>query len=195
MSRARRVQPIRVADLLRAEPDLDRPDWAAAAEREWGQVGICVGVPDPDAPVVLLAPPLHVPRTEPQGRGPLSPDAAVLMLLRSPVPDPGDAGARLLIQSAAALIARGPDQYAALECRTQRHGNDPGLPAWRLLLDLGFETIVAHPTHPRVRLELRRTVTARQALEEGWQRLSAALRPASPGTASRATTPQESRHT
>lgn len=158
--------------------------WARAAEADWGFCGVGVADQDRIVAYLLVSPPLHVPRVGPQSGFGLNPDAAVVMSVRVLQGYAGFGLGRQLVQAAAGRIARTP--FRALETRgAPRHGAC-GIPPVGFLEAVGFTTIDPHPIHPRLRLELARTVSWFPDLRPTLDRVFDWVRPLPPEPAGRA---------
>lgn len=195
MSRAR-IRRLGVPDLHRLpqtcatcplgsgiQPGLDRAangaaTWARAAAADWGFCGL--GAVDEERIVafLLLSPPLHVPRLGPQSGFGLNPDAAVVMSIRVVEEYAGMGLGRQLVQAAAGRIAR--TSFRALETRGAPGNGACAIPPIGFLEAVGFTTIDPHPVHPRLRLELARTVSWLPDLRPALDRVVGWVRPIPP---------------
>lgn len=143
-------------------PDGTPAGWLRASEEEWGQAGVACWHGGELVGYLLLSPPLHVPREGPQSGVALSPDAAVVMTLRV-LDEHSRAGVgKQLVQSAAAMVARGPAHHRALEVEATRLRPSCALPPAEFLESVGFVECRADPVRPRLRLDLSRTVRWRR---------------------------------
>lgn len=147
--------------------------WLAATSSGWGQCGLIAYIDDVPAGFVLYAPPAYVPRAAAFPTAPVSSDAVLLMTLRVQPAAEGSGLGRVLLQAVAKdLVKRGVkaiEAYGAI---------DEGcvLPVG-YLESLGFVTVRDHARHPRLRLDLRTTVTWREDVEGAWGRLVGVVRP------------------
>lgn len=166
------------ASIARGDPGLDKESWLSAALLEWGsvgQIGYIDGVP---AGYVTYAPPYLVPRAAAFPTAPVSADAVILMAARV-VPDLSGQGlGRVLIQGAAKdVMRRGVRAVEAFGYR-----GDPDSPKAACLIPadfltaVGFKTVREHRTYPRLRLDLRTTLTWREDMEAAVERLLASVR-------------------
>lgn len=166
------------ASIARGDPGLDKESWLSAALLEWGsvgQIGYIDGVP---AGYVTYAPPYLVPRAAAFPTAPVSADAVILMAARV-VPDfSGQGLGRVLIQGAAKdVMRRGVRAVEAFGYR-----GDPDSPKAACLIPadfltaVGFKTVREHRTYPRLRLDLRTTLTWREDMEAAVERLLASVR-------------------
>jgi len=128
------------------------------------------GVP---AGYVLYAPPMYVPRSLAFPTSPVSADAVLLMTANILSEFSGGGLGRLLVQSVAKdLTRRGVKAIEAYGASAE----GCVLPV-TYLESLGFVTVRDHARHPRLRLDLRTTVTWREDVEGAWGRLVGVVRP------------------
>ncbi|MFI6895945.1 GNAT family N-acetyltransferase [Streptomyces sp. NPDC050256] len=152
----------------------EKESWISAVLLEWGSCGRVVYVDDVPAGFVLYAPPAYVPRATAFPTSPVSPDAVQLM---TAVILPGYQGqglGRVMVQTVAKdLIRRG---FKAIEAFGDARWKEPAcvLPADHLLA-VGFKTVRPHPVHPRLRLELRTTLSWKEDVELALDRLLGAV--------------------
>ena len=158
------------------DPALEKEAWVSAALLEWGSCGKVCYVDDLPVAYVMFAPPAYVPRSFAFPTSPVSGDAALLMTARV-LPEFTQGGlGRLLVQSVAKdLIKRG---IRAVEAFGDAQWTKPAciLPA-DFLLAVGFKTVRPHPRHPRLRLDLRTTVTWKEDVEAALERLLGSVTP------------------
>lgn len=167
-----------------AEPD-GPAGWARAAQQDWGLCGVASYEDRELTGYLLFCPPLHVPRSGPQGGGPRSPDAAVVLSIRVVEGCTAEGIGRQLVQAAAARMVRVPGVHA-LEVRGRRDGASCVLPPVDFLERVGFQTSVEHPLEPQLRLELSRTQRWRTGLlDSALDRVSGWIRPLPPEPANR----------
>ncbi|TIC82803.1 GNAT family N-acetyltransferase [Nocardioides sp. GY 10127] len=166
------VRRDRVAEEERAEEKL-----ALVSERlrDWGSCGRVVVVDGQEVAHVLYAPAAHLPGAGAFPTAPASEDAVLLAGLWVH-PDHRGAGlARLLVQQAARdLTVRGVRAIEAFGST----GRAPGctIPT-ELLARVGFRTHRPHPVTPRMRMDLRTTVSWRDEVEAALGRLAGVVRP------------------
>ncbi len=168
---------------LRAEeagdPGLEKEAWVSDVLLEWGSCGVLVYADGAPAGVLWYAPPAYVPRAPAFPTSPVSADA-VLLTTAHVVPELARHGlGRMLVQGMARdLVRRG---VRAVEAFGDARGNgEVGhsvaaaeacvLPV-DFLLAVGFTVVRPHPTYPRVRLDLRSTVSWREDMEVAIERL------------------------
>jgi len=158
------------------DPALEKEAWISATLLEWGSCGQVAYVDGVPAGFVLYAPPAFVPRSVAFPTAPVSPDAALLMTARV-LPDVGGGGlGRMLVQASAKdLLRRG---IRALEAYGDARWGAPAcvVPA-NYLLSVGFKTVRPHHRWPRLRLELRSTVSWREEVEVALERILGSMSP------------------
>jgi len=164
--------------IARGDPGLDKEAWLSAALLEWGSVGQIAYVDGVPAGYVTYAPPYLVPRAAAFPTSPVSADAVILMTARV-VPDfTGQGIGRVLIQSAAKDVMR--RGVRAVEAFGYRGDPDSAKAACVIpvgfLTAVGFKTVREHRTYPRLRLDLRTTLTWREDMEAAVERLLASVR-------------------
>ncbi|WP_431958962.1 GNAT family N-acetyltransferase [Actinacidiphila sp. bgisy160] len=156
------------------KPELEKEAWISAALLEWGSCGRVVYVDEVPAGFVLYAPPAYVPRSTAFPTSPVSPDAVQLMTARVLPGFQGQGLGRVLVQSVAKdLVRRG---FRAIEAFGDARWEEPAcvLPAEHLLA-VGFKTVRPHPRFPRLRLELRTTISWKEDVEMAIDRLLGAV--------------------
>ncbi|GAA3123005.1 GNAT family N-acetyltransferase [Streptomyces echinatus] len=153
---------------------MEKEAWISAVLLDWGSCGRVVYVDDVPAGFVLYAPPAYVPRSTAFPTSPLSPDAVQLMTAFVMPGYQGQGLGRVLVQTVAKdLLRRG---FKAIEAFGDSRWEHPAclLPADHLLA-VGFKTVRQHPTHPRLRLELRSTLSWKEDVELALDRLLGAV--------------------
>ncbi len=131
---------------------------------EWGSCGRVVYVDEVPVGFVMYAPPAYVPRATAFPTSPVSPDAVQLMTSLIVPGYQGQGLGRVMVQTVAKdLLGRG---FKAIEAFGDARWKEPGclLPADHLL-SVGFKTVRPHPTHPRLRLELRTALSWKEDVE------------------------------
>jgi GNAT superfamily N-acetyltransferase len=155
---------------------LEKEAWVSAVLLEWGSCGKIVYVDGVAAGYVLFAPPAYVPRSVAFPTSPVSPDAVLLMTAHVLPEFAGGGLGRMLVQSVAKdLTRRG---VRAIEAFGDLQWTDPAcvLPADHLLA-VGFKTVRPHHRWPRLRLELKSTVSWREDVEVALERLLGSMTP------------------
>lgn len=157
---------------------LEKEAWVSDTLLEWGSCGQLVYVDGVPAGYVLYAPAAYVPRAVAFPTSPVSPDAVLLMTGRI-VADFADGGlGRMLVQGVARdVVRRGIRAIEAFGRTGSGVPRDPDsadhrclLPA-DYLLAVGFKTVRPHPRTPRLRLDVKTTVTWREDVEYAFERL------------------------
>ncbi|MFJ8753790.1 GNAT family N-acetyltransferase [Streptomyces sp. NPDC102441] len=162
------------AAIKAGRPELEKEAWISAVLLEWGSCGRVVYVDDVAAGFVLYAPPAYVPRSTAFPTSPVSPDAVQLMTALIVPGFQGQGLGRVIVQTAAKdLLRRG---FKAIEAFGDARWKEPAcvLPADHLLA-VGFKTVRPHPAHPRLRLELRTTLSWKEDVELALERLLGAV--------------------
>jgi len=166
------------ASIARGDPGLDKESWLSAAMLEWGSVGQIAYVDEVPAGYVTYAPPYLVPRVAAFPTSPVSADAVILMTARVAPDFSGQGIGRVLIQSAAKDVMR--RGVRAVEAFGYRGDPDSVKAACVIpvgfLTAVGFKTVREHRTYPRLRLDLRTTLTWREDMEAAVERLLASVR-------------------
>ena len=166
------------ASMARGDPGLDKESWLSAALLEWGSVGQIAYVDGVPAGYVTYAPPYLVPRAAAFPTAPVSADAVILMAARVVPEFSGQGLGRVLIQCAAKdVMRRGVRAIEAFGYRGEADSPKGAclIPA-DFLTAVGFKTVREHRTYPRLRLDLRTTLTWREDMEAAVERLLASVR-------------------
>ncbi|MFJ2023620.1 GNAT family N-acetyltransferase [Streptomyces sp. NPDC087897] len=156
------------------KPGLEKEAWISAVLLEWGSCGRVVYVDDVPAGFVLFAPPAYVPRSTAFPTSPVSSDA-VQLITGLIVPEyQGQGLGRVMVQTVAKdVLRRG---FKAIEAFGDARSESSScvLPADHLLA-VGFKTVRPHPVHPRLRLNLRTTLSWKEDVELALDRLLGAV--------------------
>jgi len=170
------LDPVRRSQAAGHE-ETEKRAWLSHALREWGSVGQIIRVDGEYAGHIIWAPAVYVPGADGFATAPISPDA---ILLETAYVDPHFRGAglgRMLVQSMAKeLICHGGIRAVEAFADTRGRGTSCTVPA-DFLLAVGFATHRAHPIHPRMRMELRSTVSWKDELEAALEKLVPRRRP------------------
>lgn len=153
---------------------LEKESWISAVLLDWGSCGRVAYVDDVPVGFVLYAPPAYVPRSTAFPTSPMSPDAVQLMTAFIMPGYQGQGLGRVMVQTVAKdLLRRG---FKAIEAFGDARWKEPAclLPADHLLA-VGFKTVRPHPTYPRLRLELRTTLSWKEDVELALDRLLGAV--------------------
>ncbi|MEU1122582.1 GNAT family N-acetyltransferase [Streptomyces sp. NPDC005899] len=155
-------------------PEVEKEAWISAVLLEWGSCGRVVYVDDVPAGYVLFAPPAYVPRSTAFPTSPVSADAVQLITALISPGFQGQGLGRVMVQTVAKdLLRRG---FRAIEAFGDARWKEPAcvLPADHLLA-VGFKTVRPHPAYPRLRLELRTTLSWKEDVELALDRLLGAV--------------------
>jgi len=155
----------------------EKDAWVSEVLREWGSCGRVVLVDDRPVAYAVYAPEAFVPGAAGFATAPVSPDAVLLTTVHvQPAYRRGGLGRMLVQATAADLVRRGG--FGAIEAFGDPSGRGGRclLPA-DFLAGVGFKTHRPHPATPRMRMELRSTVTWRDEVEAALERLVGAVRP------------------
>ena len=162
--------------------DLEKEAWLSDTLLEWGSCGKLVYVDNRPAGFALFAPPSYIPRSLAFATSPPSPDAVLLMTARLMPEFAGRGLGRVLVQGVAAEVARrglraieafGTHELPSVRPKPNR---TCVLPA-DYLLAVGFKTVRPHPHYPRLRLDLKATVSWREDVEYALERLVSTIAP------------------
>ncbi|MFI1868507.1 GNAT family N-acetyltransferase [Streptomyces jumonjinensis] len=155
-------------------PELEKEAWISAVLLEWGSCGRVVYVDDAPVGFVLYAPPAYVPRSTAFPTSPVSADAVQLMTAWINPGYQGQGLGRVMVQTVAKDLLR--RDFRAIEAFGDARWKDPAcvLPADHLLA-VGFKTVRPHPASPRLRLELRTTLSWKEDVELALDRLLGAV--------------------
>jgi GNAT superfamily N-acetyltransferase len=190
------LDPVRRAQVCDGEEAGEKDAWLSEVLREWGSCGRVVLVDDEPVGHVIYAPAAFVPGAAGFPTSPVSTDA-VLMTTAWVHPDHRGGGlGRMLIQGMARdLIERGGiravEAFGDRGVRSALNGHRCAAPE-EFLARVGFKTYRAHPTAPRLRMDLKGAVSWREEVEGALERLLGVVRPkhpapkatrAAPGTA------------
>jgi hypothetical protein len=154
----------------------EKEAWVSATLLDWGSCGKVVYVDGVAAGFALFAPPAYIPRSVAFPTSPVSPDA-VLLMTGHILEEFADQGlGRMLIQNVAKDLLR--RNVRAIEAFGDAQGKSGHclLPA-DYLLAVGFKTVRPHHRWPRLRLELKNTVTWREEVEVALERLLGSMTP------------------
>jgi len=170
------LDPVSRARAEASDPGLEKESWISSVLLEWGSCGKLLYVDGVPAAYVLFAPPQYVPRSVAFPTSPVSADAVLLMTARVLSEFSGGGFGRMLIQGMAKdLTRRG---VRAIEAFGDKEWTAPAcvLPV-DYLLAVGFKTVRPHHRHPRLRMELRSTLSWREDVEVALERLLGSMTP------------------
>ena len=178
------LDPVRRAQVCDGEEAGEKDAWLSRVLREWGSCGRVVVVDDQPVGYVLYVPEAFVPGAGAFPTAPVSSDAVLLTTAWVNPDHRGGGLGRMLIQGMARdLIERGG--IRAVEAFGDRglasglHGQRCAAPE-EFLARVGFKTHRAHPTAPRLRMELKSAVRWREEVEGAVERLLGVVRPKHP---------------
>lgn len=170
--------------------ELEKEAWVSDTLLEWGSCGQLAYVDGIPAGYALYAPPAYVPRSVAFPTSPVSSDAVLLMMARL-LPEFRGAGlGRMLVQAVARDAARRgikaieafgrtPElaarlhsaEWAAPPPRREDVADSSCLMPSDYLLAVGFKTVRPHPRTPRLRLDIKTTVSWKEDVEYALERL------------------------
>ena len=162
---------------------LEKEAWVSDTLLEWGSCGQLAYVDGVPAGYVLYAPPAYVPRAVAFPTSPVSADAVLLMTARLLPEFAGGGLGRMLVQGVARDIVRRGLRAIEAFGRTNRSAPPASaesadysclLPA-EYLLAVGFKTVRPHPRTPRLRLDVKTTVTWKEDVEYALERLLSSM--------------------
>jgi GNAT superfamily N-acetyltransferase len=178
------LDPVRRAEVRAGEEAGEKDAWLSGILREWGSCGRAVLVDDRPVGYALYAPEAFIPGSASFPTAPVSSDAVLLTTVWIRPEHRGGGLGRMLIQGMARdLIERGG--IRAVEAFGDRgalsglHGQRCAAPE-QFLARVGFKTHRAHPTAPRLRMELKGAVRWREEVEGALERLLGVVRPKHP---------------
>ena len=160
------------------DPAAQKRAWVERVLVEWGSCGRVALVDGVPVGLVLHAPAAYLPGAACFPTAPVSPDAVLLTTAYvAPAHARGGLGKMLVQGVARDLVERG--DVAAVEAFGDTRGPGRCLVPAEFLGAVGFRVQRAHPTTPRLRMELRSTISWREEVGAVLDRLRAA-RPPSP---------------
>ena len=160
--------------------ELEKEAWVSDTLLQWGSCGQILYVDSVPAGHILYAPPAYVPRSMAFPTSPVSPDAVLLMTGNLLTPYRGGGLGRILVQGVARDIARrglkAIEAFGATNPGAMPHREQPCLLPADFLTAVGFETVRSHPTTPRLRLDIRATLTWKEDVEFAIDRLFGSIK-------------------
>jgi ribosomal protein S18 acetylase RimI-like enzyme len=158
------------------DPGLEKEAWVSATLLEWGSCGKLAQIDGVTAGYVMFSPPAYVPRSVAFPTSPVSGDA-VLLTTGHLLPEfSGQGLGRMLIQGVAKdMVRRG---VKAIEAFGDAKWDGPRclVPA-DYLLAVGFKTVRPHHRFPRLRLEIKTTLSWREDVEVALERILGSMTP------------------
>lgn len=179
------LDPVRRDRVCAADRSEEKQTWVSTVLREWGSCGQVVLADDKPVGYVLYAPPAFVAGASVLPTAPVTPDAVQLSTVHVDAAYAGGGLGRLLVRAAAkdlverdvvALEAFGDSRTGAGKREVHRPEHACVVPTG-FLSAVGFRTQRAHPVHPRMRMELRSTLTWKDEVEAAIGALLGTLRP------------------
>jgi GNAT superfamily N-acetyltransferase len=158
------------------DPELEKEAWISATLLQWGSCGTVAYVDNAPVGYVLYAPPAFVPRSAMFPTSPISADALQLITARV-IPELRGTGiGRTLVQAAAHNLMRRGIRAVETFGDAKKPESSCLLPA-DFLLAVGFKTVRAHHHWPRLRLDLRTSLTLSAEVEVAIDRLIGVVTP------------------
>lgn len=156
--------PVRRAQIAGHEAE-EKAAWLSMVLRDWGSCGRVALVDDVPVGYLEFGPPAYFPGAERFATAPISPDAVLLATGHIAEEHRGGGLGRMLVQGMAKELVKRGDVAAveAFGAVSPREG-DCVLPV-EFLLAVGFRTHRPHPRYPRMRMDLRTTLSWREELE------------------------------
>lgn len=158
------------------DPCGEKDAWVSQVLREWGSCGRVALVDDEPVGYLIYAPEAYVPGAAGFPTAPVSPDAVLLTTVYVDAAHQRGGLGRMLVQGMARdLIERGG--IRAVEAFGDTRGNRRCVVPVDFLGSVGFKTQRAHSTTPRMRMDLRSTLTWKDEVEAALERLLGVVRP------------------
>ncbi len=166
------LEPVR-RDKVRGHEAEEKAAWVSMVLREWGSCGRVAVVDGQVVGHMIWAPPVLVPSVGGFATAPVSTDAVLLTTAHVDPAHRGGGLGRMLVQGMAKdLVKRGGVKAVEAFGDTRGRSGSCVVPA-DFLLSVGFSTVRAHALNPRMRMDLRTTLSLREELERGLERLLA----------------------
>jgi GNAT superfamily N-acetyltransferase len=176
------LDPVRRARVLPEEAAAEKESWISQVLRDWGSCGRVALVDDVAVGHAIYAPASYVPGAGVFPTAPVSPDAVLLTAVYVAPRLRGGGLGRMLVQGMAKDLILRRTEVRAVEAFGDTRGRAGCVVPMDFLGGVGFKTQRAHPTTPRMRMELRSAVTWRDEVEQALERLVGAVRPAPKAT-------------
>ncbi|MBD8870993.1 GNAT family N-acetyltransferase [Nocardioides donggukensis] len=172
------LDPVRRTRVAAEDRLAEKEAWVSEVLREWGSCGQVLSVDDVPLGYAIYAPTAFVPGAQAFPTAPVSTDAVQLTTVYV---DPRAAGGglgRVLIQAMARdLVQRGGIRAVEAFGDTRQVRPEACVVPAGFLAAVGFKTQRAHPTNPRMRMDLRSTLTWKDEVEQALEKLLGAVRP------------------
>lgn len=163
------------------DPEQVKEAWVSSVLLEWGPCGTLVYIDGVPAGHVFYAPAAMVPRSTSFPTSPVGDDAILLTSAQVRPEFAGQGLGRVLVQTVARdAVKRGIRAVEAFGAGSQL--DDCLLPVG-FLQAVGFKTVRRHPRVPRMRLDLRTTLSWREDVEAALDRLLATISAGRPSPA------------
>ncbi|MCW2844289.1 MAG: GCN5-related N-acetyltransferase [Nocardioides sp.] len=173
------LDPVR-REAVRGHEAEEKAAWVSMVLREWGSCGRVAVVDGEIVGHIIWAPPVHVPASNGFATAPVSADAVILTTAYVDPEHRGGGLGRMLMQGMAKdLVSRGGVKAVEAFGDTRGRTGHCVVPA-DFLLAVGFSTYRAHPVNPRMRMDLRTTLSIREELEKTLERLLAPVKRPAP---------------
>ncbi|MFT4287909.1 GNAT family N-acetyltransferase [Nocardioides sp.] len=178
------LDPVRRAQVEPGEEASEKEAWLSGVLREWGSCGRVATVDDVPVGYLIYAPAAFVPGAGAFPTAPVSPDAVLMTTAWVHPSHRGGGLGRMLVQGMARdLIERGGvraveafgNRQLLIDMSIKTHVCSA---PEEFLARVGFKTYRAHPTAPRLRMELKSAVSWREEVEVALERLLGVVRPA-----------------
>jgi GNAT superfamily N-acetyltransferase len=156
--------------------EVEKEAWVSATLLDWGSCGKIVYVDGVPAGYALYGPPAYLARSVAFPTSPVSADAVLLATVRVQAEFTGGGLGRMLVQAVAKDVSR--RGIKAIEAFGDARAGEPAclIPA-DFLLAVGFKTVRPHHRYPRLRLELKNTLSWREDVEVALERLLGSMSP------------------
>ena len=173
------LDPVR-RDAVCGHESEEKAAWVSMVLREWGSCGRVALVDGEVVGHMIWAPPVHVPAADGFPTSPVSSDAVIMTTAHVAAEHRGGGLGRMLVQGMAKdLVQHGGVKAVEAFGDTRGRSGQHVVPA-DFLLSVGFSTHRAHAVHPRMRMDLRTTLSIREELERGLERLLAPVKQRQP---------------
>ncbi len=168
------LDPVR-RDAVRGHEAEEKAAWVSMVLREWGSCGQVAVVDGEVVGHLIWAPPVHVPAADGFATAPISADAVIMTTAHVEPEHRGGGLGRMMVQGMAKdLIRRGGVKAVEAFGDTRGRSGRCVVPA-DFLLAVGFSTHRAHAVTPRMRMDLRTTLSIREELERGLETILGAV--------------------
>lgn len=173
------LDPVR-REQIRGHEAEEKAAWVSMMLREWGSIGRVLFIDGVPVGHLLWAPARFLPGGDTFATAPVSSDA---ILLAGGYLDPEHRGqglGRVLVQAMAKDLIRHGGIGAVETFGAKRPARDVCALPVGFLLAVGFKTHRQHPSYPRMRMDLKTTVTWREELETAAEKILGVVKRPSP---------------